>query len=151
MTQLLIGLGNLQRGDDSVGIAVVRRVAEIAANDLEVVESDDPASLIDTWSGAERAVVVDAMKSDRPAGSVLTLDVTETSLPADGGAKGGTHSLGLAAAVELSRALGRLPRRLVVVGVEVDGLTAGSELSPAVQASVEAAAAAALRALTDEA
>ena len=148
MTLLLIGLGNLQRGDDGVGIAVVRRVAEIA--EIEVVESDDPASLIDTWSEAARVVVVDAMKSDGSPGTVLTLDVTESPLPSDGWAKGGTHSLGLAAAVELSRALGRLPQRLVVVGIEVDGLIAGSELSPAVRAAVQRAADAALRALTDE-
>lgn len=150
MTGLLIGLGNPQRGDDGVGIAVVRRVAEIATGAVEVVESDDPASLIDTWSGVEQAVVVDAMKSGCPAGTVLTLDVTETPLPSEGWAKGGTHSLGLAAAVELSRALGRLPRRLVVVGVEVDGVTASSELSPAVLASVDTAADAALRALASD-
>ena len=148
---LLIGLGNPQRGDDGVGIAVVRRVAENATGDVEVEESDDPASLIDTWSGVERVVVVDAMKSDRLAGTVLILDVTETPLPSDGWATGGTHALGLAAAVELSRALGRLPQRLVVIGVEVDGLTTGTGLTPAVRASVEPAANAALRALTDEA
>ena len=147
---LLIGLGNLQRGDDGVGIAVVRRVVEIAAEDVEVVESDDPASLIDTWSAVERVVVVDAMKSDRPAGTVLALDVTETPLPSDGWATGGTHALGLAAAVELSRALGRLPQRLVVIGVEVDGLITGTELTPAVRAAVKPAADVALRALTDE-
>lgn len=147
---LLIGLGNPQRGDDGVGIAVVRCVAERAAGAISVEESDDPASLIDTWSGVERVVVVDAMKSDRPAGTVLTLDVTETPLPSDGWATGGTHALGLAAAVELSRVLGRLPQRLVVIGVEVAGLSAGSALSAPVLAAIQPAADAALRALTDE-
>jgi len=148
MTRLLIGLGNPDRGDDGVGIAVVRRVTQLAADGVAVVESDDPASLIDAWSEGDRVVVVDAMRSDRPAGSVLTLDVTETPLPSDGWAKGGTHALGLSAAVELSRALGRLPQRLVVVGVEADGLIAGSELSAPVRASVSPAVDAALRALT---
>ncbi len=82
---------------------------------------------------------------------MLTLDVTETPLPSDGWATGGTHALGLAAAVELSRALGRLPQRLFVVGIEVDGMAAGSELSPEVRAAVQRAADAALSALTDEA
>lgn len=149
MTRLLIGLGNPDRGDDGVGVAVVRHVAARAADDVEVVECDDPASLIDTWAEVEMVVVVDAMRSDRPAGSVLTLDVTETSLPADGWARGGTHDLGLAAAVELSRALGRLPQRLVVVGVEADGMTAASELSAPVRAAVQRAADAALRAVSE--
>jgi hydrogenase maturation protease len=148
MTRLLIGLGNPDRGDDGVGTAVVRRVTEHANDDVEVVESDDPASLIDTWDGADRVVVVDAMQSGRPAGTVLVLDVTETPLPSDGWATGGTHALGLAAAVELSRALGRLPRRLLVVGVEADRLTTGTELSAPVHAAVQPAADAALQALT---
>jgi hydrogenase maturation protease len=148
MTRLLIGLGNPQRGDDGVGIAVVRHVTEHTIDGIEVVESDDPASLIDTWDGAERVVVVDAMKSGRPAGTVLVLEVTEIPLPSDGWATGGTHALGLAAAVELSRALGRLPRRLLVVGVEADRLAAGSELSAPVHAAVQPAADAALQALT---
>jgi hydrogenase maturation protease len=90
------------------------------------------------------------MKSDRAAGTVLTIDVTETPLPYDGWATGGTHALGLAAAVELSRALGGMPQRLVVIGVEVDWLSAGSELSAPVRDAIQPAAVAALRALTDE-
>ena len=147
---MLIGLGNLQRGDDGVGIAVVRRVAEIATGDVEWWSRTTRPRSSTPGAGSSDVVVVDAMKSDRPAGTVLTLDVTETPLPSDGWATGGTHALGLAAAVELSRALGRLPQRLVVVGVEVDGLTAGGELTPAVRAAVQPAADAALSALTDE-
>jgi hydrogenase maturation protease len=147
MTPLLIGLGNTDRGDDGVGVAVVRHVAERAVDSVEVVESDDPASLVDTWSEAARVVVVDAVRSGRPVGTVLVLDVTETPLPTDGWARGGTHALGLAAAVELSRALGRLPQRLVVVGVETGDLTAGSELSAPVRAAIDPASDAVLGAL----
>lgn len=148
MTRLLIGLGNPDRGDDGVGVAVVRRIRELA-DDVEVVECDDPASLIDAWAEAELVVVVDAMRSDRPAGNVLTLDVTDTPLPTEGWARGGTHALGLAAAIELSRALGRLPKRLVVVGVEAGDMTTGFELSAQVRDAVQSAADAVLRVLDD--
>jgi hydrogenase maturation protease len=66
-------------------------------------------------------------------------------------ALGTALAVGLAAAVELSRALGRLPARLVVVGVEVaptpQALAAGAGLSAAVAAAVEPAAVAAVLAL----
>ena len=68
-------------------------------------------------------------------------------LPSDGWSASGTHALGLAAAVELSRALGTLPGRLVVVGVEVDDLAAGAGLSSAVSSAADDAARMALEAL----
>jgi hydrogenase maturation protease len=56
-----------------------------------------------------------------------------------GTGRGGTHAFGLAAAVELSRALNRLPRRLVLVGIEAGGLEHGEPLSAPVSAAVQPA------------
>ncbi|MDH4159127.1 MAG: hydrogenase maturation protease [Actinomycetota bacterium] len=147
MTSMLIGLGNPQRGDDAVGLAVARRVAALELPDVDVVEVDDPISLIDTWCDADPVVVVDAMSSRQPPGTVRAIDVTDQSLPDDGRSAGGSHALGLATAVELSRALGRLPARLVVVGVEVHGVSTGSELSAPVRAALDSAVSAARRGL----
>ncbi len=139
MTSMLIGLGNPQRGDDGVGPAVARRFAALALPGVEVVEVDDPISLIDTWGDADPVVVVDAMSSRQPPGTVQTIDVTVDSLPDDSRSSGGSHALGLATAVEISRALGRLPARLVVVGVEVHGVSSGTELSGPVAAALDRA------------
>jgi len=151
MTALLIGLGNPDRGDDGVGIEVARRVAAMGRQGIEVLEVDDPSALLDAWGGAGRVVVVDAMASGRVPGAVVRMDATEGVLPTGGWAAGGTHALGLAAAVELSRALGRLPRSLVVVGVEVDAAQTtaaqGPGLSPSVSAAVAPAVDAVLRGL----
>ena len=151
MTVLLIGLGNPDRGDDGIGVEVARRVAALAPQGVDVLEVDDPSSLLDTWAGAGHVVVVDAMTSGRAPGTVLTLDATQGALPTGGWAAGGTHALGLTAAVELSRALGRLPRSLVLVGVEVDGAqaatTQGEGLSPELSSAVGPSVEAVLRAL----
>ncbi len=147
MTALLIGLGQPHRGDDGVGAEVARRAVTRGLGDVEVLQTDDPASLIDTWAGADRVVVVDAMLSGNPPGTLRTLDVTDTPLPTDGWSAGGTHALGLSAAVELSRALGRLPQRLTVVGIEISTVSTGAGLSRAVDAAVEPALDAALDAL----
>jgi hydrogenase maturation protease len=120
MNGLVIGLGNTARGDDAVGIEVARKVAEIAPSGIRVVETDDPASLLEAWESSDRVVVVDAMFSNRPAGTAVAFDVRKTGLPAGSWAAGGTHAMGLATVVELGRVLGRLPRHLVVVGVEAE-------------------------------
>ena len=149
MSNLLIGLGNTDRGDDGLGAAVVRRVVDLAPHRVEAVVVDDPTTLLDTWAGADRVVVVDAMTSGRPPGTVLTMDVTESPLPGLGWGSGGTHALGLAAATELSRALGRLPHRLVVIAVEAGAAEPGEALSKPVAAAIGPAADAVLRVLED--
>jgi hydrogenase maturation protease len=53
-----------------------------------------------------------------------------------------SHHLGLAEALELARAVGRLPRRVVVYGIEGARFEAGDELSPSVAAAAEEVAAA---------
>ena len=111
-----------------------------------VVERDEPADLMDTWSGHPRVVVVDAVRSGAAPGTVHVLDAGRNSGPLSQEAwgatgRGGTHALGLAAVVELARALGTLPDHVVVVGVEGEQLDHGAPLSPAVAEAVSPAAA----------
>jgi hydrogenase maturation protease len=71
----------------------------------------------------------------------------EQRLPAGNWSAGGTHALGLAAAVELARSLDLLPRRLVVVGVEAGRFSQGAPMSDAVLDAVPAAVDAVLTAI----
>ena len=110
---------------------------------MDVVEHEDPTALIEVWSGYDLAVVADAVVSGGEPGTVHLL-TTGMDLPPLVGAvaatpRGGTHGFGLASALELSRALGTLPRRVVVVGVEAASFDHGAPLSAPVAAAVEAA------------
>ena len=149
MTRMLIGLGNTDRGDDAVGVEVARRISELAPSGVVVVETDDPASLVDLWSGAEVVVVVDAIVSHREVGSIVCFDGAHVGFPSEGWATGGTHAFGLGTAIELSRALDRLPGRLVVIGVEVDATTPSAGLSPEVSTATDLAVYVALDALEE--
>ena len=145
---LVIGLGNPDRGDDAVGVKVARLVAAERL-DVRVVELDDPSEALDAWEPEDTVVVADAVSSGGDPGDIHVLDAVARRLPTGGWAAGGTHALGLAAVVELGRALGRLPRRLVVVGVEAGRFDHGAPLSDAVAAAVPAAALAVLAAIDD--
>jgi hydrogenase maturation protease len=48
-----------------------------------------------------------------------------------------TQTPGVAETVALGRTLGRLPRRLVIVGVEAERFEFGAPLSPAVEQALE--------------
>lgn len=115
---VVIGVGNALRGDDAAGLLAARAVAAAGLPGVAVVESDgDPATLMETWADAEVAVVLDALAPGaEPAGAVRRFDAGAAPLPARLGG-GSTHVLGVGEAVELARALGRLPPRLLVFGI----------------------------------
>jgi hydrogenase maturation protease len=136
----IVGVGNPWRSDDGAGLAVARALRGTIPG-VEVLEREgEPAALIDAWEGAETVWVVDAVASGATPGTVHRFDAAGGPLPAAlFGAS--THLLGLADAVELARALGRLPDRLVVVGIEGASFEAGTTLTPAVAGAVVEAAA----------
>lgn len=136
---LVVGLGQRDRGDDAVGLAVARRVEALGLAGVRVIQQQDPAGLLDAWAGAGTVVVADAVRSGQPPGTVLLLHAAHGPLPARLG-PGGSHTFGLAEAVELARVLGRLPPELVIVGVEAGQCGFGAPLSQPVAAAVAPAA-----------
>nr|WP_297428258.1 hydrogenase maturation protease [uncultured Actinotalea sp.] len=152
MSRLVIGLGCEACGDDGVGPAVARAVRELRLPDVHVAAVEDPAELVPMWGALDLVVVVDAITAGGPPGSLTVLDLTARAEPDAGdGLAGalvddawmrggvGRYAFGLAAAVQIGRALHRLPSRLVLVGVEGSVFTPGAPLSPAVAGAVRPA------------
>jgi hydrogenase maturation protease len=146
VTDLVVGVGQVDRGDDALGPQVVARLADRLPEGVAVVSVPTAVRLVEVWEGFDQVVVVDAVRSGRPPGDVTVWVLTDAPLPARPGA-GGTHGFGVAEAVELARVMGRLPRRLVLVGVEAAGFAHGAPVSPAVAAALPAAERAVLEAL----
>jgi hydrogenase maturation protease len=133
---ILIGVGNAWRGDDGAGLAVARRVRELAPAGVDAREVEGDATvLVDAWSGAEHVVVVDAAESGAAPGTVRHFDARAQPLPVSS-LRSSTHAFGVADAVELGRALGRLPGRLDVYAIEGESFAAGDGLSPSVERAV---------------
>jgi hydrogenase maturation protease len=129
---LVIGIGNPDRGDDAVGLAVARTIRAAAPAEVAVIELDgDQLALLDAWDGATDVYVVDAIRSDAEPGSVRRFDAS-VPLGADFSRRG-THLLSLADVIELARAVGRLPARLRGFGIEGAAYELGAPLSPAAE------------------
>jgi hydrogenase maturation protease len=126
---LIIGVGNEYRGDDAVGLIVARRLKERLAGSAIVIEqSGDGAALMEAWLGAETVIVIDAMMSGAAPGTVRRLDASARPIPKSY-FRCSTHAFGVAEAIELARALGNFPQRLVVYGIEGKNFAAGVGLS----------------------
>lgn len=145
--RVVVGLGAPDRGDDAVGPTVAREVAAVLAQrpvpGAEVLEREDPTSLLDVWSGAALTVVCDAVRSGSPPGTLHVVRTGRDLPPLTEGhvQEAGSHDFGLASAVELARALGRLPDQVVVVGVEARSFGWGEPLSRPVADAVPSAVA----------
>jgi hydrogenase maturation protease len=133
LSVLLIGVGNEYRSDDGVGILAARRIREKNFPGIVIVESDgEAASLLDAWVGMKTVVVVDAVSSGAPPGTIHRIDARRQSVPQEL-FPFSSHALGLAHAVELARSLGKLPINIIIYGIEGEQFAAGSRLSPKVQ------------------
>ena len=138
MTALVIGLGTDGRGDDAVGPLLACALGA-ALTGVDVVEHEDPTDLVLAWAEHPWAIVADAVVSGAPAGTVLVAELADGGATCPDAARlglGGTHAFGLAEAVELARAIGRLPERVTLVGVEAADVTPGAGVSAAVRAAV---------------
>ena len=104
---------------------------------VDVIEHEsEPIELIEACQGASEAWIIDAVRSGAPAGRLHRLDASEQPLPASLFGVS-THRLGIAEALELARALGRLPARVLVYGIEGAAFEAGGPVSPAVAAAAQ--------------
>jgi len=134
--RLLIGVGNPDRGDDGAGRAVARRLAARDDCEFEVREcSGEATSLMDAWGGFDEVVLVDACRGAGPSGSVHRIGPEDVDRVARL-QHASTHSLGVAAALGLARALGALPSRLVIYAIEAGPSREGEGLSAEVARAV---------------
>jgi hydrogenase maturation protease len=127
-------LGSRYRGDDAVGPKTADRLRAAGAEVLDC--ADEPTRLLDLWGDLDVLVVVDAVSTGSPAGTLLRFDAAGGPLPRDL-RLASTHAMGVAEALELGRALGRAPRRVVVLGIEGERFGMGEEMTPAVEAALD--------------
>lgn len=145
---VVAGIGSEYRRDDGVGIAVARLVAGDSPGVVDVGPLGEPLDLLGRWDGVELAVVVDALRSEEPPGTVRVLELDAPGLAGPGArtrgadARASTHGLGVADVLRLSHAVGCAPRRVVVVGVVGERFDEGIGLSRAVGAALDGAVAA---------
>lgn len=130
---VVASLGNEHRRDDGAGQVVAAGLVDRAQRLVNVGPRVDPLDLLGCWDDADLAIVIDATRSGQAPGTVQVVDLSTTSQHA--GATS-THGISLAGVLHLAQAVGRAPRRVVVVGIEGDDFGNGVGLSPAVGAAV---------------
>lgn len=146
MSRLVVAvLGHRHRGDDAAG-PLVGDVLRACGAGIRVVElGANPLALLDAWGPDDDVVLVDAVRSGAPPGTIHRFAGDDPQLLPEP-PRTSTHGFGLATVLELARVIGSAPARLEIVGIEGEGFAVGGPVHSAVrQAVIEVA-----RAITRE-
>lgn len=150
MKTLVLGLGNPLLRDDSVGLRVARELETILANETAIEVGLDywgGLRLMERMVGFERAVVIDAIRTGAPPGTIHFLGTNDTPTQRSASA----HDVNLATALELGRHAGAElpePGRITLIGIEADDVfTFDESLTAEVEAAIPQAIEAVLKTL----
>lgn len=135
MRNAVIGIGNLLRVDDGVGIHVVRILREempyVEAVDISTANID----LLDYIRRRDKVVIVDAIKTGAEPGTIHRLSpeqIVETDFAQ-------SHGLNLPGILKLGRQLypEEMPEKVVILALEAEDIESfGSELTEKVRMAI---------------
>jgi hydrogenase maturation protease len=131
----IIGIGS-PFGDDRFGWEAAEALRHSAAMNavapgrIEILALDRPGAMLPAhWQEADIVILLDAIRSGAAPGTRHCLEARDLS---NTSALCSSHGFGIVSAIELARALGNMPSRLLVRGIEADSSWTGFSLSPAV-------------------
>ncbi len=133
---LIIGLGNADRGDDAAGLVAAEQLKTLGFD--AIAHQGSPLDLLELWISAAHVIIIDAVKSGSPGGTIHIWELPKTPLRAEW-LRSSMHNFGLAEAIELAIVLKRAPQRLAVYGIEGIQFDFGAPLSQTVLSGVEKA------------
>ena len=133
----ILGIGS-PSGDDQAGWLAVEALQDIGVG-ARLDKLDRPgANLISLLEHAERVILVDAMQSSGAPGRIIRFDEQDWSGYRQGLS---SHGFGVLDALSLAQALGCLPPRLELYGIEIASANPGETPGTAVRAAARQLAA----------
>ncbi len=137
MNILVLGLGQSLRGDDAAGLETVRQWQvkyPQTAGRVQVETRELPGLvLLDLLEGVEAAILVDAVHTPAPAGTLIRLGPDDLAAFTPG--SGSAHGWGVAETLQLGRSLypWLAAVRVTLLGIVGEQFVPGAGLSPQVQ------------------
>lgn len=153
MKTLVMGIGNILRGDDGVGSAVIEALqAQTLPEDVELLDAGTPGfEMVLLMQGYDRVLVVDAADMGCTAGEWRVFSRDEVQLQArDMYLRGTLHYAGLAEALNLGAALNLLPQEIIIFGIQPERIDWHQGVSPTVAQHIPTTCEAVLATLAEQ-
>ncbi len=131
---LILGLGNVLCGDDGLGVVAVERLLEQyeAPDGVEILDGGTLGLSLLSWTtDTETLLLVDAIRTDEPAGTLVRL-VGDDVAPAVKH-RLSVHQIGVADLLDGMRLIGRCPPTMHLLGIVPESLHLGTDRTPAIE------------------
>jgi hydrogenase maturation protease len=131
-----MGVGNLLLSDEGFGVHVAQKLYDLdLPPEVEVVEGGtDGFGLMAYVVGADRLILIDAVKGGGPPGSLYRFDLNDCP-PFPDLFKTSVHQISILEIINLSGVIGTTPRT-TIIGIEPKTLEIGMALSPEIEAKI---------------
>ena len=140
-----IGIGNEFRSDDAAGIAAVKKLEYLySLKDNNAMAffyyfQDDAVSIIPLLEQHKDIIIIDAVMSGNPPGTVHELDLNSHIL-SNSDMKFSGHLMNLFDAIRLAKELYDIHTKITFIGIEAEEFQHGIEMSAEVKNAVNAIA-----------
>ncbi len=132
----VVGLGNILMGDDGVGVRVVQRLQAMdLGREVEVIDGG-VGSLSIPFYRYKGIVLVDAVVSSHPPGTVLTYGREEILQGGIDLLKLSLHGMGFSEVLSLLEMREEAPEEVLLVGIVPKEVKVGIEISPEVERAI---------------
>lgn len=143
---LVLGLGNVLLGDDGIGpavLALLERGYDVPLQVRLVEGGTLGLSLLNEICGAEHLILVDAVATGAPPGTLVRLDGAEVMDAVR--ERLSVHQVGVADLLDASRLVGCYPATVVLHGIVPGNISLAVARTPAVEAAMGALISAIIR------
>jgi len=137
--KVVLGLGNILNRDEGVGVHCLEPLRRLRPDcpGLEILDGGVLGlELLPIVESSSHLLVLDAVDARKPPGTVVVLEAEE--IPAYAQIKMSWHQMTFQEVLQLAKVRGHRPEHLHLIGVQPEDISTGSELSPAVRASIPA-------------
>lgn len=126
---LILGIGNILLKDEGVGVQAINAMRGMPLpREVELLDGGTSgADLVDFLIGRAKVIVVDAVDSGAPPGTVFRM--TPRDILDDKNSKLSLHQLGLMDSLEMARLAGGSPGEVVIYGIQPEQVGWGLELT----------------------
>ncbi len=133
----IVGIGNEFRGDDGVALFAIKSLFGNVPTEVNLVElAGDQSNLLDLMGNTDNIIIIDAVNSTAPAGTIFRVDAGEEPFPKNFFTIS-SHGIDLAQSIELARTMKALPEVILIYGIVGKDFSFTTSLSQQVKEAAE--------------
>jgi len=133
---LILGIGNKFRSDDGAGVVAAEKVKQLGMDKFDVKILDGEGSeIMEAWKDYDDVIIIDAVQKNGSAGKIHEINANDMVLKSDF-FNYSSHAFGLAEAINVAKVMDKLPKFLIVYGIEGDHFQFDTKLTAKVEKAV---------------